>query len=92
MLSELEASRKKLELSRVRYGKEEREFKILELEAKILQTRENIEIQNLNLYFKNEYRWQNITESRRLTESIAYDSFRNDFQIYLETQCRISKV
>lgn len=42
---------------------------------------ENIEIQNQNLYFKNEYKWQNITESRRLTESIAFDSFRNDFQI-----------
>ena len=42
---------------------------------------ENIEIKNENLYFKNEYRWYNITETRTVVESIAYDSFRNDFQI-----------
>jgi hypothetical protein len=41
---------------------------------------ENIEIHNQNLYFKNEYRWYNITESRTLVESIAYDSFRKEFQ------------
>jgi hypothetical protein len=49
MLSELELSRKKLELSRVRYGREEMEFKVLELEAKISQTLENIEIQNAKI-------------------------------------------
>lgn len=42
---------------------------------------DNIEIKNENLYFKNEYRWFNITQTRTLVESIAYDSFRNDFQI-----------
>ena len=41
---------------------------------------DNIEISNTNLYFKNEYRWYNITQSRTLVESIAYDSFRNEFQ------------
>jgi hypothetical protein len=41
---------------------------------------ENIEIHNENLYFKNEYRWYNITQSRTLVESIAYDSFRKEFQ------------
>jgi hypothetical protein len=41
---------------------------------------ENIEILNENLYFKNEYRWYNITQSRTLVESIAYDSYRKEFQ------------
>jgi hypothetical protein len=41
---------------------------------------ENIEIHNENLYFKNEYRWYNITQSRTLVESIAYDSYRQAFQ------------
>ena len=41
---------------------------------------ENIEIRNENLYFKNEYRWYNITQSRTLVESIAYDSYRKEFQ------------
>lgn len=40
---------------------------------------DNIEISNENLNFKNEYKWYNITQSRTLIESIAYDSFRGDF-------------
>lgn len=40
---------------------------------------ESIEIDNKNLSFKNTYRWYNITQQRKLVESIAYDSFRKTF-------------
>ena len=45
MLSNLEKSRKKLELSRVKYALEEMEFKILEREADIERIKDNIKIQ-----------------------------------------------
>lgn len=40
---------------------------------------ESIEIENTNLGFKNTYQWYNITQERKLVESIAYDSFRKEF-------------
>ena len=40
---------------------------------------ENIKISNLNLSFKNNYKWYNITDKRNLVREIQYDSLRNDF-------------
>jgi len=45
MISDLEKSRKELELSRVRYAKQEMEFKILERLADIERLKENIKSQ-----------------------------------------------
>ena len=40
---------------------------------------ENIELVNQNLSFGNDYRWYNITESRKLVKRLDYDSYRADF-------------
>jgi hypothetical protein len=40
---------------------------------------ENIELINQNLSFGNDYRWYNITESRKLVKRLDYDSYRGEF-------------
>jgi len=49
MLSELERARKSLELKKVETAKAEMEFKILEREADIARTRENIKNQEARI-------------------------------------------
>ena len=40
---------------------------------------ENLELQNTNLNFVNDYQWFNITGNRYLVKKIDYDSFRTAF-------------
>lgn len=39
---------------------------------------ENIELENTNLNFHNSYRWTNITETKKLSETVAADVLRNN--------------
>jgi hypothetical protein len=39
---------------------------------------ENLELENVNLNFANEYQWYNLTESRYLVKKLDFDSYRNN--------------
>lgn len=40
---------------------------------------ENLELENKNLHFKNDYNWYNITGNRYMVKKLEFDSFRNEF-------------
>ena len=40
---------------------------------------ENLELENKNLNFKNDYNWYNISGNRYMVKKLSYDSYRSDF-------------